>query len=43
MSDLLEEIAARFTPQMLHDILNTICLDPTTEAKLKQVLANLPE
>ena len=33
-----EEMAAHFAPQTLHDILNTICLDPTTEARLKQVV-----
>lgn len=37
------EIAARFAPQTLRDILNTMCLDPTTKAKLRQVLVNLSD
>jgi putative PIN family toxin of toxin-antitoxin system len=32
------EIADRFAPQTLRDILNTMCLEPTTEAKLRRVV-----
>jgi len=38
-----EQIAARFAPETLHGVLNAMCLDPSTEAKLKQVLSQLQE